>query len=166
MAIQIIIGLGNPGKEYEHTYHNVGHLFIDYFKHLPHSPLPSLLIHKTNCFMNESGTYVSDLLKRERQTPEELLIAHDDSDLALGDYKLSFGQGSAGHHGIEDIITNLGTKNFWRLRIGIRENKGEDRVQARELVLTSINKAEMDKLNAVFEAASAKILLLPTKNST
>src|SRR3989344_7401948 len=115
--INLIIGLGNPNPEYANTYHNVGHLFID---HLLKIENLKLKIIKSEVYMNESGRFVAQALKKHNVKPEQLLIVHDDSDLQLGTYKLQFGRGAAGHHGIENVIKVLKTKNFWRLRIGIR----------------------------------------------
>jgi len=89
--------------------------------------------------MNESGKAVKEAVKYFRAKPEEILIIHDDSDIELGKYKISFGRGSAGHQGVESIIKSLGTKNFWRLRIGIRRTK---RKKAGEFVLKKITPAD------------------------
>lgn len=126
--IKPIIGLGNPDKEHENTYHNAGFLFIEYLKekkpaisNFPASPAGrQFLISKSSVFMNASGGFVKKALQKTGARPEELLLVHDDSDLALGNFKFSFGRGSAGHKGVESVIRALGTKNFWRLRIGIR----------------------------------------------
>jgi len=116
--IKLIIGLGNPDKQYENTYHNVGHLFIDQLENYTLNPIPYTL--KSDVYMNESGKFVSKMAKKSGIKPENLLIAHDDSDILLGNYKISFDRSSAGHKGIESIIKSLGTQKFWRLRIGIR----------------------------------------------
>lgn len=141
-APKLIIGLGNPGKKYENTYHNVGFLAIDYLAEnhpisnfpacadLParnaqagasagrQFPISKLL--KSNVYMNESGRFVKEALKKYGIKPETLLIIHDDSDIYLGDYKISCGRGAAGHHGVENIINSLKTQDFCRVRIGIR----------------------------------------------
>lgn len=114
---KLIIGLGNPDKKYENTYHNVGHLFIEYLKTLNPSGYTLLA---SDVYMNESGKFVAKEIKKSGAKPEELLIVHDDSDIELGKYKLSFGRGAAGHHGVESVQAALKTNDFWRLRIGIR----------------------------------------------
>ncbi|MEK7114725.1 MAG: aminoacyl-tRNA hydrolase, partial [Patescibacteria group bacterium] len=114
---RLIIGLGNPGKEYEKTYHNAGFLFVDYLIN-SQLPITNYKLLKTDVYMNQSGNFVKKTLKKYKIKPEEILIVHDDSDIELGKYKISFGRGSAGHNGVQSIIDALKTKNFWRLRIG------------------------------------------------
>jgi len=175
--IKLIIGLGNPGKQYQNTYHNAGFLFVDFLiKNLPISNFKFLISKplKTDVYMNESGSFVARMLKKFSIAPEKLLIVHDDSDLKLGNYKISFGRGSAGHKGIESIIRALSTKNFWRLRIGIRPNAELRRLnadqrgippkkaglptevrrtKAGEFVLKKISAADQKILKSIFEQA-------------
>jgi PTH1 family peptidyl-tRNA hydrolase len=162
----LIIGLGNPGKEYEKTYHNVGFLAIDYLTKNPsisnfQFPISKLL--KSDVYMNQSGNFVKAALKKYNFKPGEILIVHDDSDIELGKYKISFGRGSAGHRGVESIIKSIGTKNFWRLRIGIRGThlpagrQGTTRKKAGELVLRKINKEDLKILNQVFKETCLKL---------
>ncbi len=156
--IKIIIGLGNPGKEYEKTYHNVGFLAVNYLaKNPPISnfqfSISKLL--KSDVFMNESGGFVAKMLKKQGVKPENLLIVHDDSDIEIGKYKISFDRGSAGHNGVESIIKSLKTKNFWRLRIGIRPQKSKQK--AEKFVLKKIDKKNLEILEKVFEEATHKI---------
>ena len=171
---RLIIGLGNPGKKYEKTYHNAGFLFIDYLtdSQQPNRPIAKLL--KSDVFMNQSGNFVKTAFKKfavksGKIKPEELLIAHDDSDIELGKYKISFGRSSAGHKGVESIIKGLKTKNFWRLRIGVRETSlpaglsvesqrakaglpaEARRAKAGEFVLKKFNKKNFEILNKTFE---------------
>lgn len=158
-GIKIIIGLGNPGKEYEKTYHNVGFLAIDYFaKNHPFSNFQFLISKplKTDVFMNQSGSFVAKTVKKYRLKPEEILIVHDDSDIELGKYKISFGRGSAGHNGAESIIKTLKTKNFWRLRIGIRPPEEKSK-KALEFVLKKIKKSDLEILNSVFKKVAKEL---------
>jgi len=140
-APKIIIGLGNPGRRYENTYHNAGYWFIEYLEKNFAGKLQSVKILKTDCFMNNSGGFVKEVIRRGGLTPSELLIAHDDSDIEIGKIKLSFGSGAAGHRGIENIIEVLGTADFWRLRIGIRPKEKPDRprLKAETFVLKKIS---------------------------
>ena len=147
MKPKIIIGLGNPDKEYQQTYHNVGCLAVDSW----HRGL------KTDVYMNKSGQFVREALKKHKAKPEELLIVHDDSDIELGRYKLSFARNSGGHKGIENIINHLKTNKFWRLRIGIRPANEKVRVKAQDLVLKKISLPHRKKLEKVFSEA-AKII--------
>ena len=154
-GIKLIIGLGNPEKEYEKTYHNAGFLAIDFFiknslisdSHSTDGKLISKPL-KTDVFMNQSGSFVAKISKKQRLKPEEILICHDDSDIELGKYKISFGRGSAGHNGVESIIKSLKTKNFWRLRIGIRPLKSKQK--AEKFVLKKISKKDFKILEDAF----------------
>lgn len=141
--VHLILGLGNPGKEYAATYHNVGFLAVERLKNtitmtmtMARSGKERLFEWKEFChsdrdsdctvlarpliFMNDSGRAVKQLLQKFKTKPEKILAIHDDSDIALGDYKLAYDRGAAGHNGVQSIINALGTKKFYRLRIGIR----------------------------------------------
>ncbi len=142
MTPKLIIGLGNPGAEYENTYHNVGALAVEelaktitedatpvwknhkklfsYFSNLQ-SPISNLIFIRPLVFMNESGLAVKEALKKFNIMPEDLIVIHDDSDLAIGKFKISRGQSSAGHKGVQSIIGRLGTQEFERIKIGVRE---------------------------------------------
>ncbi|MBI4993511.1 aminoacyl-tRNA hydrolase [Candidatus Wolfebacteria bacterium] len=155
--VKLIIGLGNPGKEYEKTRHNSGFLFIDYLnsqlsKKSPVKIPTEAKTLKSDVFMNASGNFAAKTLKKTGLKPENILIAHDDSDIELGKCKISFGRGAAGHKGVESIIKSLKTKNFWRLRIGIRPPKSKQK--AEEFVLKKFNKKELADLNKIFEEIS------------
>ena len=132
----IIVGLGNPGEEYENTRHNTGRTAIEYFAKM-HDFLPwqndrktqallcsgtinkeKVLLLEPQTFMNKSGASVKPLITSAKKA-ETLVVVHDDIDLPLGSLKISFGRGSGGHRGIESIIRAIKTKNFTRIRIGI-----------------------------------------------
>ncbi len=107
--MKIILGLGNPGVEYSATRHNAGAALVDRLAGSPNF----ILVKSKDVFMNESGRLLQGL-------PEgELYVAHDDLDLKLGEYKIQFGKGPKDHHGVESVERTLGTKDFWRIRIGI-----------------------------------------------
>jgi peptidyl-tRNA hydrolase, PTH1 family len=110
--MNLIIGLGNPGKKYQNTRHNIGHMIIDRL-----SAQKNIL--KTDCYVNESGTFVQKQVHFYKIDSTNLYIIHDDLDLPVGEYRLQFDRGPAGHHGVESIIQHLGTQAFWRVRIGI-----------------------------------------------
>lgn len=171
--IKIIIGLGNPEPQYNRTYHNVGALFIDYLTIIQNSKcnlsvggqnskkfksikFNNLIIARPLTFMNESGVAVKEALKYFKLKPANLLIVHDDSDIEISKYKISFGRGSAGHNGVESIIKTLKTKNFWRVRIGIRK-KSKIRLKASDFVLKKINKDDWEILNKTFEKIKKKL---------
>lgn len=133
--MNLIIGLGNPGKKYEKTRHNLGFLVIENLtKHLRakkrnYHELAEIIIGKLGSkkvilakpltFMNRSGQAVKFLTQEFKISPDDLFVVHDDIDLPLGIIRISRGRGSAGHKGVVSIIKELGTKNFARFRIGI-----------------------------------------------
>ncbi|HYN76486.1 MAG TPA: aminoacyl-tRNA hydrolase [Lamprocystis sp. (in: g-proteobacteria)] len=133
-GIRLIVGLGNPGPEYAATRHNVGAWFVDAlaqgqtFKAEArfHGELcrlsrrgEDLRLLKPSTFMNHSGRSVAAVSRYFEIPPEQILIAHDELDLALGTVRLKQGGGHAGHNGLRDTINLLGSRDFWRLRIGI-----------------------------------------------
>ena len=148
--IKLIIGLGNPSEEYQKTYHNVGHLFVD--SQMSNVKCQML---KSDIFMNKSGLFIKEVIKQEKVKPEDLLVVHDDSDIEFGRFKFSFGRNSAGHIGVQNIINQLKTKNFWRLRVGIRPKRNKEK--ADELVLKKITPARMKELEKVFKEAESKL---------
>lgn len=112
--------------------------------------------------MNLSGGFVKKVLKKRGLKSEELLVVHDDSDLELGRYKVSFGRGSAGHKGAESVIKALGTKNFSRLRVGIRKNESGIRQKAEKLVLKKISRKDKRTLEETFAEIA---LILPESSN-
>lgn len=130
-SIKLVAGLGNLGEPYARTYHNAGRLVVAELANVPEKDFKSskdylsyrganhtFIIPRT--FMNASGPAIKSALHAFRAKPLELLVVHDDADLALGTTRLHYGRGSAGHRGVESVIAAIGTKNFWRLRIGVR----------------------------------------------
>ena len=134
--IRLLVGLGNPGPEYEDTRHNAGFWFIDavarelkanlvpersYFGlaarvNRPDGPLWLL---EPMTFMNLSGKSVGALARFFKIAPAEILVAHDELDLLPGQMKMKFGGSHAGHNGLKDMQAQLGSADFWRLRLGI-----------------------------------------------
>lgn len=119
-AMKLIVGLGNPGSRYQNTRHNVGQWAVDALASKVKSKISNAKLIKTSIFMNESGKEVNKLVGQLgiRQLGD-LLIVHDDLDLLPGQWKLQFNCSSAGHKGVQSVIDELGTQEFWRLRIGI-----------------------------------------------
>ncbi len=148
--VKLIIGLGNPGKEYENTRHNTGFIFIDELaKQLKTADFK---YEKSQTFMNNSGSGVLTLAKFHRIKPENILIVHDDIDILWGKFKFSFGRSSAGHKGVESIIKALKTKNFWRLRIGIQPTL-KKHITADKIILKKFTPAELKTLNQTIKKA-------------
>lgn len=123
----LIIGLGNPGVKYQSNRHNVGHLFVNYLvNEFTSSRVHELRIMKTNCFMNESGKFVSKLANSHNSQISNLIIVHDDLDIPLGKFHIQFASGPQLHNGLESIEQHLKTKDFWRVRIGVdNRQRGE-----------------------------------------
>ncbi len=177
-SFKIFVGLGNPEARYKHTYHNAGRLLADHLvnaysllhperrfkfqkpavgKNFAFVKLGSYILVAPLTSMNESGAAVQAALNFFKAKPAELLVLHDDGDIEIGRYKISSNRGAAGHHGVESIIQNLGTKNFWRLRIGIRHMADTDRtpepkrVATGNFVLTTITEDDQKILDSVFQ---------------
>ena len=137
MPIRLIVGLGNPGAEYEQTRHNAGFWLVDNLANsLPNARLQresgfNALVAKTiiggnqlwllepQTYMNRSGQSVGAIARFYKIQPEEVLVVHDELDLPPGSAKLKKGGSSGGHNGLKDITSALGTQDYWRLRIGI-----------------------------------------------
>lgn len=159
-AIDIIIALGNPGAEYANTYHNAGVHFVHFLHEQPAS-IPET-VGLLGTYMNVSGPVVQKLLNKKGIRPERLLLVHDDVDIPVGEYKFSFGSGAAGHHGVGSVIESLGTKDFWRLRIGIAKTietpDGRTiKKKAEEFVLKPISPADMELLQVTFKRAAEQL---------
>jgi len=186
MVMLLLFGLGNPGREYEHTYHNVGLLAVLALygqlaepdahtapkteKHFWHRKYPGLVLAGTapdaGLFMNESGRVVEEALAYFKLIPKQLILTHDDSDLPLGTWKLEAERGDAGHHGVESTIQTLGTNTFLRGRIGIRPREIEGiRRKAGEFVLKTISKEDAALLEGVFKELGEKILSLARREA-
>jgi PTH1 family peptidyl-tRNA hydrolase len=133
MSIRLIVGLGNPGPEYEQTRHNAGFWLVDQLAKngLQRDKNFNALVAKTKIanedvwllqpqtFMNRSGQSVGALCRFYKLTPDQILVVHDELDLNPGIAKLKKGGSSGGHNGLKDITAALGTQDYWRLRIGI-----------------------------------------------
>lgn len=149
--MKLIVGLGNTGEKYEKTRHNFGHRVID---SLVGAEVKARL-YKPRSLMNLSGPEVAEQLRFHKLTPSDLIVIHDDLDLPLGEVRLQVGRSSAGHHGVDSVISELGTNAFWRLRLGIGP-RGE--VPGDKFVLENFSSEEEDKIDAVIATAKEKII--------
>lgn len=172
--IQLIAGLANPGKEYAKSRHNAGAWVVDALAKSEslvlkmdvkfHSNLTKLVLGSDKCwlvipttYMNNSGRSIRALAHFYHIPAEAILIVHDDLDLPPGIARFKQGGGEGGHNGLKDIVTQLGSKDFWRLRLGIGHPGHRDRVH--DYVLSSPSVADRKKI----EEASDKVLsVLPT----
>ena len=159
--IRLLVGLGNPGPEYEATRHNAGFWFIDavarewratlaperaYFGLTARATRPDgpVWLLEPMTFMNLSGKSVAALARFFKIAPGEILVAHDELDLLPGQVKMKLGGSHAGHNGLKDIQTQLGSADFWRLRLGV----GHPGVKA-EVVNYVLRKPPADQEEAI-----------------
>ena len=162
MTIRLLVGLGNPGLEYDATRHNAGFWWIDAaaakfgarlaYDRSFHGLLArvagpggeALWLVEPQTFMNLSGKSVAALARFYKVAPAEILVVHDELDLLPGQVKLKLGGSHAGHNGLKDIVAQLGSADFWRLRLGI----GHPGVKA-EVIHYVLKKPSQDHREAI-----------------
>ncbi|MFB1488691.1 MULTISPECIES: aminoacyl-tRNA hydrolase [unclassified Thiocapsa] len=172
-GIRLIVGLGNPGEQYEATRHNVGFWLVDriagsfretfraeskFFGQLARIQLsgPDLRLLKPSTYMNRSGQSIAAVARFYSISPEQILVAHDELDHPVGQVRLKQGGGHAGHNGLRDTIAALGgSRDFWRLRIGIAHPG--DRTLVTGYVLGRPSKADVEQIDAAL--ADAELIL-------
>ena len=167
-AIQLIVGLGNPGADYEPTRHNAGFWFVDELaRRCQQSFRPESRFHsevarcelqghecrlqKPQTYMNRSGQAVRALMQFFKIPVDEILVVHDELDLPVGTARLKRGGGHGGHNGLRDLIDHLGSRDFHRLRIGIEHPGHKDLVV--DYVLKKPGKAEKRLIEEAIDAA-------------
>ena len=154
--MKLIVGLGNPGKEYNQTRHNVGFMIIDSYINddewqnkfdgqikLLKVKDEKVLFLKPLTYMNNSGLSVIQAVKYYDIKPEDILVIQDDLDILFGHYKLKKNSSSGGHNGIKSIIAALNTDSFNRLKVGISHDRNIDTI---EYVLKKFSKEELKTL--------------------
>jgi PTH1 family peptidyl-tRNA hydrolase len=180
--MKMIIGLGNPGKEYQLTRHNLGFMILDELAEQlginfsnsskTQSEIAkqgsSLLLCKPQTFMNQSGLAVRSVLEyydtfeKSAESVDDLFVVHDDLDIQLGAFKIQLGTGPKSHNGLLSIYEHLGTKNFWHVRAGV-DNRGDLRSQLvpSEYVLQNFRKDEEtqvhDEVHAIVTELIARV---------
>lgn len=160
--MKLIVGLGNPGKQYESTRHNAGFLALDFIaKELglewsEHKKTKSLLaksseyiLLKPQTFMNLSGETVTSALNFFKLDKSDLVILHDDIDVDLGKIKTTASSRAAGNNGVQSIIDLLGTQEFFRVRIGVRTEMRE-KIPAEKFVLEKFRPEELATIKELF----------------
>jgi PTH1 family peptidyl-tRNA hydrolase len=175
MAIRLIVGLGNPGPEYEQTRHNAGFWLVDALagKPLARETRFNAMAGKIKCagedifllqpqtFMNRSGQSVGALARFYKIAPEDVLVVHDELDMPPGAAKLKKGGSSGGHNGLKDITAALGTQDYWRLRLGIGHPRTAGSQQAvADYVLHRPRKEEQQLIDEAIEKSLKIIPLL------
>ena len=171
--ISMMVGLGNPGPEYEQTRHNAGFWWADavarqikanWVIDKNHQALvartavngQTLWLLKPQTFMNLSGRSVAGLARFYKIEPAAILVAHDELDIAAGEARLKFGGGHAGHNGLRDIHAQLGSGDYWRLRVGI--GRPGERADVLNWVL---KKPPLEQRIAVEQAVERGLTALP-----
>jgi len=171
-VIKLIVGLGNPGQEYEKTRHNAGFLFLDHLLATYHGSWlneprfnghvalinignSSVRLLKPMTFMNRSGQAVGNLSRYHKISPDEILVVHDELDFGTGVIKLKKGGGHGGHNGLKDIVAHLNSSDFYRLRIGIDRPKSS--AQVANYVLSAPSKSDSEQIFTAYVEASNHI---------
>lgn len=152
--MKLVVGLGNPGKEYNLTRHNVGFIILDkylgdinwsskfnglyYEKNINNE---KVIFVKPQSYMNLSGNVVQKFINFYKIDTKDLLVIHDDLDLPVGKFRIKINSSSGGHNGIKDIISCLNTNEFVRLKIGISQNRNID---TKDYVLGKFSKSDLE----------------------
>ncbi len=172
--MKIIAGLGNPGKKYRNTRHNIGFMFLDKLQenwNFPNFKIDKkfnskiskgllqikdskfeILLVKPQTFMNNSGAAVKKIIDFYKIKPTNLIVVHDDLDIKMGKFKIATDSRAAGHNGVQNIIDTLGTQKFKRIRIGIEgEEKRKSRlISGHEFVLQKFSAIELKFIQTIF----------------
>lgn len=172
--MKLIVGLGNPGKEYKNTRHNVGFMVLDYilgdvnwktkFNGLYYEDNvkgEKVIYVKPTTYMNLSGNCVREFVNFYKIDKKDILIIHDDLDLPFLKYRLKYKSSSGGHNGIKSIISNLGTDEIPRLKIGIDNSKNID---TKDYVLGNISKKDMEEFNKLCKTYKDIVMLFISKD--
>lgn len=176
--MKIIIGLGNPGGQYADTRHNIGFAITDELRKKFDFPAfesnkkfnaeiskgsiggAEVLLAKPQTFMNLSGTAVRSLLDFYKLAADDIIVIQDDLDIALGKYRVATDSSSAGHNGVQNMIDQLGTQKFKRLRVGIGEERDGApvcRLGAHDFVLGKFSEEENVKIGNIMENMLSEI---------
>lgn len=182
--MHIIVGLGNPGEEYDNTRHNTGRMIAAAFAQAQEcddftldkkaqAQIAEGKIKKEkftvllpDTFMNKSGNAVARFVK-SKKAAEDLVVIHDDLDLPLGRFKISFNRGSGGHRGVESVKRGVGTEAFVRLRVGISKDAGKGKVKkpagedaVGDFILGKFKPAEASEFKKVSKKACEALAVL------
>ena len=164
--MKLIVGLGNPGRRYKKTRHNVGFMVIDELvdkwqkskkANCVYSKQGDIEYIKPLTFMNNSGKAVRSVKDKHKIKPENIIVIHDDIDLPFGEVRISKDVSSAGHKGVQSIINELGTQDFTRVRIGINPRlvgeQADRKIDTERFVLEKFTKEENKQLDEIIKQA-------------
>jgi peptidyl-tRNA hydrolase, PTH1 family len=182
--VKLIIGLGNPGKEYSSNRHNIGFLCINRLAKVHRIALDKkqgkartgtgtvagneVVLAKPQTYMNASGQSVSLLMQKYKVAPEDLIVIQDDLDLPLGKIRIRKGSSSGGHKGANSIISSLGTQDFIRIRVGISrpQLEGEEECSVVDYVLGDFTPEDKPIFEETIHRVSDAIFCLITEGLT
>jgi PTH1 family peptidyl-tRNA hydrolase len=183
--MKLIVGLGNPGRNYVNNRHNVGFKCVDLFAREHAISLTQrralsklgtgevsgtkIVLAKPLTFMNSSGAAVSALVRRLKLSSQDILVIYDDLDLPLGKIRIREEGSSGGHNGLKSIISHLGTQEFPRIKVGIAPLESSDigstpKVDAIEHVLSDFTEAEKNVMREVYPKVTAAIEYILTED--
>lgn len=161
--MHLIVGLGNPGPEYQRTRHNVGFVFLDkltkgerfsFDKKMEGEvlKLKNFVLLKPHTFMNDSGRAVRKIVDFYKMSVESVIVVHDDLDIAFGEYKIQKEKGPKVHNGVKSVEECLGRADFWRVRIGIDNRQpGVGYGTGADYVLSKFSNVEQEELEKMFD---------------
>jgi peptidyl-tRNA hydrolase, PTH1 family len=176
--MKLVIGLGNPGKQYEKTRHNIGFVIVNALREHLHgtdwklskkfnaeiseigSGEEKIILAKPMTFMNASGQAVQLIMNFYQLTNKDLIVVHDDKDLKLGEIKIQEDRGHAGHNGIRSLIDHIGTKDFTRVRIGVASDNDRRMQDTSKFVLGKFGLLEKRKVKEIVEKSVETIVSL------
>lgn len=173
--MKLIVGLGNPGTNYEGTRHNIGFAVVEAFARRYRLELDTheknattgrgrvagnaVMVAKPLTFMNLSGEAASKLVRAYLESPAEMMVVYDDIDLPLGKIRIRERGSSGTHNGMRSIIAELGNENFPRLRFGIRGEDYEQKARLRDYVLDPFEQNEQELVEATIARATEALFL-------
>ncbi len=174
--MKLIVGLGNPGREYAASRHNIGFNCLGYFARQHKIALKSkqaharvgqgeisgepVLLARPYTFMNQSGKSVRTLVEKFRVGLEDLIVIHDDMDLPLGKIRIRMGGSGAGHKGVNSIISELGSQEFARIRVGIGRPDETDEAGVIDYVLSPLNPEEKAVITQIISRVGEALLCI------
>ncbi len=169
--MKLIVGLGNPGEKYKNTRHNAGFMFGDRLAENSKFSMSKkfeaeilekdgFLMVKPQTFMNDSGRSVRRILDFYKLLPSDVIVAHDDLDIVLGERKIQMGIGPKVHNGVNSVEQYLGSMNFLRVRLGVDNRKQvQTNLSGADYVLDDFGKEEKKILNEVIDGAITELLI-------
>lgn len=170
--MKLIVGLGNSGKKFTNTRHNIGFMVVeklarglnssnwrkvDKFKSEIADRKPFAILAKPQTFMNDSGIAVKKLVSYYKLYIPDVIVVHDDLDIQLGQYKIQQGHGPRLHNGINSIEKSLKSENFWRVRVGVDNRIPESRTPGDQYVLQNFIESELKERDGVVDAVVGKL---------